>query len=424
MTSPHLTKPRASALVDDLLAGLGSTRIDSKLQTQQGKLDVEVSSKAVELSKPWKTVKKVSIDSFARYGIDLGDDDEYAREQFITVTNHALETSGRKSEKLDEICKIVQIGVKPEQQKADAEPADPRDRLLSLQRSLLEAYSTPSFQKELHELSRLHGAPQKTTLEFKSAFARLVRSAQLPIISRFGFESSEKGVEDMLQAFRSYRDDADIYVNAAAIREALLLSPKQSEAEQRPLNEFPALLFSPKQSAAEQRPVNELFLDTDLVRRPRSKEEVMELLEDLLLGYSTAEFQERLKDLISLHSGGKHEAGGYYTLPGRVELAFEVQQHTLPNWGFDPSYKGVQDMILFCSKHLRGPQVTRFDLDWSYSVGHREVDKGNPVHCFVHCKGDSEVSDLFDAINSKLGMAAAACERFRKLASNLAHETP
>lgn len=417
MTSPHLTKPRASALVDDLLIGFGSKRIDSKLQKTQDKPDVEDASKAVWISNSWKTVKKVSADSFARYGIELGVCDENSRKQFIAVTKHALETSGRKSEKLDEISEIVKLGMKPEKKTLDdEEEADSKDRLLSLQRSLLEAYSTPSFQKELHELSRLHGAPQKSTLEFKSAFSRLVRSAQLPVISRFGFEASEKGVENMLQAFRNFGDDADIYVNAAAIKETLLFSPTQTNAEQQEQNESPALLVSPKQQDWYLRRASKPE-SVDYLWKARSKYDVLDLLEDLLLGYSTAEFQQRLKDLISLYSGGKHEAGGYYALPGRAELALEVQQRILPLWGFSPTSKGVQDMVLHCAKYLHEPGVALL-CDLQGMSRSRDPDLKRCI--VVNYKGDSQVADMFDAINSKLGMSAAACERFRKLASSLA----
>eukprot|EP00930_Biecheleria_cincta_P071114 TRINITY_DN58656_c0_g1_i1.p1 TRINITY_DN58656_c0_g1~~TRINITY_DN58656_c0_g1_i1.p1 ORF type:complete len:390 (-),score=85.35 TRINITY_DN58656_c0_g1_i1:94-1263(-) len=385
MISPHLTKHRASALVDDLLVGFSSKSVERKLQTKQGELDDEASSKA------WEVVKSVSADSFARYGILPGSGDEYEREEFIAATKTALETSGRKSEKLDGICNIIQVRAKTEigtasseQQRqgpdAEEECAIDKERLLSLQNGLLVAFSAPSFQKELHELSRLHGAPQQKSLAFKSAFQRLVRSAQLPILPSYGFEASEKGVEDMLQAFRSFRDDADIYVNAEAIKEALLISS----------DPFPP---PGKTATSSESNLNNKQVFPPLVKKVRvtfqrsSKEALMELLRNFLVEYSTPGFQERLMRLIHRHAGGKAE--GYYHLPGRAELAFEVQQKLLPSWGFDASREGVKDMLLCCSVHL----------------------------------GDPRVAGMYDAINAKLGMSANACQRFRRLAKNLADAT-
>lgn len=96
-----------------------------------------------------------------------------------------------------------------------------------------------------------------------------------------------------------------------------------------------------------------------------------------------------LKQSAAARSGGpgkKEPADGYYHLPGRAELALEVQKEILPMFGFEGSREGVKDMIQHCSRFLCDP----------------------------------EVAILFDATNAKLGMTHAACLRFRTLAESLA----
>ena len=46
-------------------------------------------------------------------------------------------------------------------------------------------------------------------------FHKLVRSRQVEIIPRYGFDASEEGVEEMLRSFRELQGDPDIYINEA-----------------------------------------------------------------------------------------------------------------------------------------------------------------------------------------------------------------
>ncbi|CAK9049652.1 unnamed protein product [Durusdinium trenchii] len=76
---------------------------------------------------------------------------------------------------------------------------------------------------------------------------------------------------------------------------------------------------------------------------------------------------------------------GYYHLPGRQELALDVQVDVLPSYGFEGNRKGVREMICHCAPYLK----------------------------------DAEVQKRFDAINMKLGMSAAAATRFRLLVQEI-----
>ena len=95
-----------------------------------------------------------------------------------------------------------------------------KDEALSLQSELMEAFSAPAFQKQLHELGRLHGVG---TDGCRAAVLKLVRSKQVEIIPRFGLQKCQAGIEGMLFAFKSLETDPDIQVNNMAMKELLSL---------------------------------------------------------------------------------------------------------------------------------------------------------------------------------------------------------
>lgn len=240
-------------------------------------------------------------------------------------------------------------------------------RALALQKELLVAFGAPDFQKALHELARIHNDPKGVSREFASGFCKLVRSRQVEIIPRYGYDGSEEGVEEMLRTFKEMEGDPDIYINEVAIKEALSLE----------------VLRSPQTS--------------DVVpAKPISKERVLELLRLHLAEFSKAFFQHKLEDLKKAadRSSGRWsiqdgealpDPEGYFHLPGRADLAFRVQKKFLPRYGFAATKDGVKEMICHCAKYLSDP----------------------------------DVEHLFDSLNSKLGMSSDACERFRRMASQL-----
>lgn len=241
-----------------------------------------------------------------------------------------------------------------------------RSDALSLQQELLACVSAPPFQKQLSELFREH-CNDTNTPAFQDGFQQLLKSAQLAIIPLHGFEASEKGITDMLAALKVFEDDADVFVNDVAIQEALRICPQQNHVEQH-------------------------YRKARCGRRPRSAKDAIHLLQALFKAFSSPLMQscvDLLKQSAAARSGGpgkKEPADGYYHLPGRAELALEVQKEILPMFGFEGSREGVKDMIQHCSRFLCDP----------------------------------EVAILFDATNAKLGMTHAACLRFRTLAESLA----
>lgn len=231
---------------------------------------------------------------------------------------------------------------------------------LSLQAALLKRYSLPAFQKKLHELARLHNATEVKSAEYRRTFLRLVRSEQIPVIERYGFEASEEGVTDMLRAFKEFGNDKDVYVNAVAIKEALFSASTSQSSLEPPVE--------------------------DVRGKPKSREDILYLLRTLLFFYSIPHFQARVVELKLFETDKRSKNSGYYHLTGRAQLALEVQATLLPKFGFEASREGVRDMISLCAGYLSYP----------------------------------EVAELMDDINIKLGMTDAACQRFRKLTAHLA----
>jgi len=189
----------------------------------------------------------------------------------------------------------------------------------------------------------------------------------MEIIARYGFEPSEDGIEDMMLALKQYEDDADVYVNAMAIEEALYSSRDCLQEKDTDAAGFGEAAVEPY--------------------KPATTPAIYMLLRSLLLNFSEAWFQESMQKLQRKADArtGRADPDGYYHLPGRAELALQVQKRVLPHFGFEGTKEGVADMIRHCAAFLPDP----------------------------------DVAHLFDAINKRLGMSPAACLRFRHLAESL-----
>lgn len=200
----------------------------------------------------------------------------------------------------------------------------PKEAALALQADLMMAFNTPSFQRQLHEISRQF---EKQSPSFKKAFLKLVRSVQWEILPDYGFEQSEEGIEAMLWAFKKLKDDQDIQVNTAAIND--LLTPV-TEDEEKEKEGLPAV-----------------------VQKPSTKFRVLDLLQLMLKEFGKASFQRDIKELKlaanynsrrvfdpSRASANFEDPDGYFELEGRDDLALIVQQAILPGFGFEASEIG------------------------------------------------------------------------------------
>mmetsp|Transcript_32465 Transcript_32465/g.75012 ORF Transcript_32465/g.75012 Transcript_32465/m.75012 type:complete len:353 (+) Transcript_32465:50-1108(+) len=231
-----------------------------------------------------------------------------------------------------------------------------KTQALALQKEFLAAFSDPGFQKRFSELLR----ERKTEL-----WNELVRQQQMKLIGKFGFETSDEGVENVLQAMKAFAEDPDMIVLEMSISEILAVDKSQQRV----------------------RHVDDVPVSVTPYLKPNSADEVCDLLRLLLVYFSRACFQQRIQDLKQEadKKRGAPDPKGYYHLPGRAELALQVHKIVLPDYGFEGNAFGVQEMIKYCAN-------------------------------FLH---NATVAELLDAINAKLGMASAACQRFRQNATSL-----
>ncbi|CAE7754418.1 unnamed protein product [Symbiodinium sp. CCMP2456] len=174
-----------------------------------------------------------------------------------------------------------------------------RERALALQMELMAAYSSPIFQKRLHELGREHPPGTKS---FNHGRHKLIRQLQASIIPLYGFDNSEDGVQLMLEAFTCFQQDPDIQVNTVAINDLLSLDAQApTEAKRR------------------------------LIQKPLTKLVMIDLLRALFVEFSKAPFQADVRnlklcaDVIAGRVARKETTGGdsadpdgYFHLKGRA----------------------------------------------------------------------------------------------------------
>ena len=243
-----------------------------------------------------------------------------------------------------------------------------KERAMALQVELMAQYSAPTFQNQLHALTRTH---EPGSSKFRSGLCKLVRRVQLDVIPRYGFSASDEGVESMLVLFRSLAKDPDIEVNGVVINDLLQvkLPPMETNHSNR------------------------------IIEKPLSKYRLLDMLRCQLIEFSQVKFQMDVKELKKCadYNSGRvfdpakplerafEDPEGYFHLEGRADLALTVHKFLLPRHGFEPSKEGVKDMIRHCAPFVQDP----------------------------------EVANLLDRVNEKLGMSAAACRRFRQLIAQL-----
>eukprot|EP00913_Durusdinium_trenchii_P019535 g18364.t1 len=245
-----------------------------------------------------------------------------------------------------------------------------KEKALELQQKLLESFTSPSFQLTLHELGRKYRASKGTDRRARAGFKQLVRKAQFEVIPEYGFPCSEEG------AYERYKTDADIFVNSTIIKEVLFGE-----------SQYPEIVEEDDY---------ERFAATTSESKPQTKTVILELLQTLLLRFGDPFIQEEVENLKreADHRAGRvlnrgvmepwvsEDPEGYYHLPGRQELALDVQVDVLPSYGFEGNRKGQRKKT-------------------------------------ATSRSDAEVQKRFDAINMKLGMSAAAATRFRLLVQEI-----
>jgi len=398
---PQISEARAEALLTELLQGFKAGVFQRRVQQLIEKTDSQSPKEPEDVPGLPTLIKRVSVDVFQRYGLlslpfstvlwslqktypQLGDQvdsiwfslrlqkdkDKKVETQEEATPEEQLPDAAQKNEEFDA---SAFESARPNEQPSDEDkepkpaaseaedkeampaPSMTKARAVALQCELLAAFTAARFQKKLHELAREYSDDKDPA--YRAGVRKLVRKEQRQIIPSYGFDASEAGVEQMLQAFESFKEDPDVYVNSLSIKEALLqIKPSSPRLGDR---------------------FNRQVVAVDC------KDFVIQLLRSQLVAFSHPAFQKSVRAL-KLKATDVEE--GFYHLPGRAQLAMTVQRLILPRFGFSATREGVQSMIVHCAQYASEP----------------------------------EVALLFDGINSRLGMTKPACARFLEMARSLA----
>eukprot|EP00437_Effrenium_voratum_P004807 CAMPEP_0181422780 /NCGR_PEP_ID=MMETSP1110-20121109/13790_1 /TAXON_ID=174948 /ORGANISM="Symbiodinium sp., Strain CCMP421" /LENGTH=411 /DNA_ID=CAMNT_0023545887 /DNA_START=168 /DNA_END=1403 /DNA_ORIENTATION=- len=369
-----MTRARAKAMLMELVGEYSTKSFQNKLgdmlqkEAQQGEVCDESPCR-------WALAEECHADIFARYGFKSGTGVERLRP--IVLIFQKFPDLADKVQKLWKLLGLKSspaeffIDDKPQQVSQELPVPQTEKRILSkaralaFQAELLGAFSAPAFQKKLAEMSRKHFTHLQDP-DSRAELDSILEKTKLEILPVYGYEASSKGLQDLDVDMQQFDNDADIFVSAVAIEEALFPYCQTGRAlttDKGPLGRTGS--------------------------KPTTAFTVAKLLRKQLAAFSSPSFQNGISCLRRC-ADVEQACEGYYHLRGRAELALPLQRRILPQYGFQGSRAGVLDMVSHCSQFITDPEVAR----------------------------------LFDDINLKLGMTPAACARFRDTACMLFGEAP
>lgn len=378
-----LSKARATALLQELLAGYREENFQRNLKAlveAAGSQDLEYIPGRLELT---STVQKEVLPRYGFEGDEAGlvqmsaafkpmmeDPSLAAQVQEIhralqiptkkvptTILELPAEIKMRTAKKVQstpasqaETHKEPKALEKPQEKPQAKEKKITQRRAVALQNELLAAYSAPRFQKKLNELRRnCSGLPSS---EFRRFLKDLVRSAQAEILPRYGFDATDEGLHVLATAMAPLMTDPNVLLLSTSVDEVLYGKPDPQDIR----------------NALEK--CDEPMIGWRTV--------VVFFLREQLAQVATEEVQRKVANLKQLAGCGPED--DCFRLPGRDELAVNVQKQILENYGFDGNRRGVQAMITKCAENVHDP----------------------------------EVAVLMDGVNAGLGMSPADCKRFRE----------
>eukprot|EP00930_Biecheleria_cincta_P001119 TRINITY_DN102282_c0_g1_i1.p1 TRINITY_DN102282_c0_g1~~TRINITY_DN102282_c0_g1_i1.p1 ORF type:complete len:454 (+),score=101.62 TRINITY_DN102282_c0_g1_i1:78-1439(+) len=434
---PRLTLARARALMVDLLNGFSTKSFQQKLE----KL-VSAQGHSALFHVPGRKELALSVQDsvLPRYGFEGS---EAGVAEMVRALQPLLATDSGLAELSKTIREKLRMSGEANNRKEESENSDEEllngkkriklESAIALQNALLASYSGPEFQMKLRKLMRKDEDP-KTLMQNRK---KLILEVQVAVLPKYGFSASEAGVQEMKEAFEEWKSNSDVQNMNRAIEEQLVAcisnaiaerdgysqckaaTDKCSRAGLRPRaatdgamarqisssTAMPTLLRERAESATASMPrqisgnaaivglprqVSVCSATSDVMRQvsvsttasdltdvrcePISKAETLELLQELLQGFSSDDFQWKL----ALLKQGQARTG--FGLDGLEEIALKVQKKVLPRHGFRGTRRGVAAMVDECSRYAH----------------------------------DSEVADLRNKINDKLGMDAVARQRFWK----------
>lgn len=320
MAEPKLTPARARAMLADLLAGFSS-------KSFQRKLDVLFSAQAGQnpqaekdlLFVPGRTELALSVqrEVLPRYGFDGS---EHGVAQMLEAIQPLLAKDSRLVEQSEAIRQKLRIEVAVHECSEEVNARHlTREKALSLQNDLLDQLRKPEVQMTLVKL-RTGDNP-----DLQEQFIKEVKMSLLP---QYGFSADDSGLQMMTEALKEWEWDDEMRSLSKTIEGDLQKGNFQRQ-------DTGSTVDSENGSGSG---------SEDSI----SKEEILQLLQELLSGFESPGFQWKLSLL---------KGRGLDPFDGIEELAFRVQKKILPKYGFQGSRRGVAEMINECNRYAHDEAI-------------------------------------------------------------------
>lgn len=308
---PKLTPARARAMLTDLLAGFSS-------KSFQRKLDVLFSAQAGQnraakdlLYVPGRTELALSVqrEVLPRYGFDGS---EYGVAQMLEAIQPLLAKDSRLVEQSEAIRQKLRIEVQVDECADEVNARHlTREKALALQNDLLFQFRNPDVQMKLSTMRTEDNLDQRE---------QYINDVKMSLLPQYGFPADSSGLQMMTEALKEWEWDDEM-------RSLRTMEGDLQKGFQR--QDTGSTVDSENGSGSG---------DEDII----SKEDIMQLLQELLSGFESPGFQWKLSLL---------KGRGLDPFDGIEELAFRVQKKILPKYGFQGSRRGVAEMINECNRY-------------------------------------------------------------------------
>lgn len=141
---------------------------------------------------------------------------------------------------------------------------------------------------------------------------------------------------------------------------------------------------------------------------PLSKNQALGLLTELCAGFSSDDFQQRLKELAKNNS--ERSGNDLRCIEGRLALTLAVQREVLPRYGFTGDEDGVLAMKMAVRKHMGDPRVARKSMDIRDKLLLPELQKDAPTVPAAERSKVAEVAPPPPAPTAPAAPVKVACE--------------
>lgn len=391
-----ISKARADAMLVELLQGFKAGSFQKKVEQLASKVEGNVRPKELkDVPGLPRLAKRVYAEVFQRYGFS-GDD------SLSAVLDPVLKTHPQLNSQVEEIWQLLRLPVGQKNGNESTSEALSSDSPVKLPETSTDANVVES--PESHDLETLGLQAAPTPAHRKNNSSAVLSKAralalQNELLAAFSAARFQKKLNELSRECGEAKDKKTSYHSAwkrLIRKEQVKIIPSygfdaSDEGVTEMLTAFQTFEEDPDvyvnsvaiQEALQQKKMASPRNDCSIrqVETADCKTFVILLLRAQLVAFSHPAFQKSIRALKAKAA----TADGFYHLPGRAKLALDVQKLILPRFGFEPSREGVQAMIGHCSQFINEP----------------------------------EVAILLDSINSRLGMDASACHRFRDMVSSL-----